>query len=103
MTDPCRHRDDAGPWVLGALGEPDAGAFAAHLDACADCRREVADLQVVADILPMAAPQVLPPPELNGRIMGVTGAEAQLLRAAPPQADRPAATDRSARLGRALT
>jgi anti-sigma-K factor RskA len=91
MTDDCRHRDDAGPWVLGALDEEDARAFALHLESCPSCRREVAELQVVADVLPMAAPQVVPPPSLKGAIMAVVESEAQLLRAAGPEADRPPA------------
>ena len=40
---------------------------------------EVAELQVVADVLPMAAPQLVPPPALKSRIMerrGVRGAAA---------------------------
>jgi anti-sigma-K factor RskA len=91
----CRFRDDAGPWVLGALAEPEAATFAAHLEDCDACRREVAELQVVADVLPMAAPQVVPPPALKGRIMAVVDAEAQLLAAAGPEADRAArAADR---------
>jgi anti-sigma-K factor RskA len=95
QDDDCRFRDDAGPWVLGALDEADAAAFAAHLEACAGCRREVAELQVVADVLPMAAPQVVPPPELKGRIMSVVNAEAELLAATGPEADRvPAKRDR---------
>jgi anti-sigma-K factor RskA len=88
--DNCQHRDDAGPWVLGALGEPDATAFGEHLTVCDACAREVAELKVVADVLPMAAPQVLPPPELRDRLMATVNAEAELLRAAGPQADRPA-------------
>ena len=91
MIDDCRHRDDAGPWVLGALAEEDARAFAEHLESCPICRLEVAELQVVADVLPMAAPQLVPPPALKSRIMGVVESEAQLLRAAGPEADRPAA------------
>ena len=92
MTDDCLHRDDAGPWVLGALAEEDAGTFADHLEGCATCRAEVADLQMVADVLPMAAPQVMPPPALKSRIMAVVESEAQLLRAAGPEADRPSAS-----------
>jgi anti-sigma-K factor RskA len=88
MTDDCPHRDDAGPWVLGALAEGDAMRFALHLETCTHCRVEVAELQVVADVLPMAAPQVVPPPELKSRIMSVVNAEAELLRAAGPEADR---------------
>jgi anti-sigma-K factor RskA len=89
MTDDCRHRDDAGPWVLAALDDEDARAFAEHLESCPICRLEVAELQVVADVLPMAAPQLVPPPALKSRIMGVVESEAQLLRAAGPEADRP--------------
>jgi anti-sigma-K factor RskA len=91
MTDDCRHRDDAGPWVLGALDDEDARAFAVHLESCPICRLEVAELQVVADVLPMAAPQLVPPPALKSRIMEVVESEAQLLRAAGPEADRPPA------------
>jgi anti-sigma-K factor RskA len=83
----CAHRDDAGPWVLGALDEREAGAFAAHLEQCRACRHEVAELQGVADVLPMAAPQVIPPPELKARVMAVVESEAELLRAAGPEAD----------------
>jgi anti-sigma-K factor RskA len=86
--DDCRFRDDAGSWVLDALDEPDAAAFAAHLGGCPECRREVADLQVVADVLPMAAPQAVPPPALKRRIMAVVDAEAELLAATGPEADR---------------
>jgi anti-sigma-K factor RskA len=91
MSDDCRHRDDAGPWVLGALDEQDARAFVEHLESCPICRLEVAELQVVADVLPMAAPQLVPPPALKSRIMSVVESEAQLLRAAGPEADRPPA------------
>jgi anti-sigma-K factor RskA len=84
----CPRHDDAGPWVLGALAAEDAAAFATHLEGCDTCQADVAALQGVAGVLPMAAPQVTPPPELKSRIMSVVGAEAQLLRAAAPEADR---------------
>jgi anti-sigma-K factor RskA len=84
----CPHRDDAGPWVLGALAEDDARAFGAHLEGCAVCRGEVDALQPVADVLPMAAPQEVPPLELKGRIMAIVESEAALLAAAGPEADR---------------
>jgi anti-sigma-K factor RskA len=102
MTGECTHRDDAGPWVLGALDEDDARAFVVHLEACRPCRDEVAELQMVADVLPMAAPQVVPPPELKSRIMQIVESEAQLLRAAGPEADRvpaPVADKRARRFG----
>jgi anti-sigma-K factor RskA len=100
MTGSCPHRDDAGPWVLDALAQDDARAFATHLEGCDACRAEVAALQPVADVLPMAAPQAVPPPELKDRIMAVVESEAALLRAAGPEADRPPApAPRRARLG----
>jgi anti-sigma-K factor RskA len=72
----CEHRDDAGAWVLGALPDEEHARFAAHLPGCEACRREVAELQMVADTLPLAAQQVAPPPELKERIMSVVQAEA---------------------------
>jgi hypothetical protein len=83
----CAHRDDAGPWVLGALPDDEHARFAAHLPGCEICRREVAQLQMVADTLPLAAPQMAPPPELKERIMAAVRAEAAVLAAAGPQAD----------------
>lgn len=96
MSRDCPHRDSVGPWVLGALDEDEQTSFSAHLEGCAECRADVAELQVVADVLPMAAPQVVPPPALKGRIMAVVQSEADLLRAAGPEADRvrPAKADR---------
>jgi anti-sigma factor RsiW len=82
----CEHRDDAGAWVLGALPDDERERFAAHLPGCEICRREVAELQMVADTLPLAAPQVAPPPELKERIMAAVRAEAAVLEAAGPAA-----------------
>jgi anti-sigma factor RsiW len=87
----CEHRDDVGAWVLGALPDDAHERFAAHLVGCEACRREVAELQMVADTLPLAAPQVAPPPELKERIMAAVRAEAAVLEAAGPEADLPPA------------
>jgi len=83
----CEHRDDAGAWVLGALSDDERERFAAHLPGCEVCMREVAELQMVADTLPLAAPQIAPPPELKERIMSVVRAEAAVMQAAGPAAD----------------
>ena len=83
----CEHRDDVGAWVLGALPDDERERFAAHLAGCEICAREVAELQMVADTLPLAAPQVAPPPELKERIMSAVRAEAAVLEAAGPEAD----------------
>jgi anti-sigma factor RsiW len=84
----CDHSESVGAYVLEALGEPAASEFTAHLHTCEACTREVAELQVVADNLPLAAPQVAPSRALKDRIMSVVESEAQLLRAAGAGADR---------------
>src|SRR3954463_8251756 len=97
----CEHRDDVGAWVLGALPGDEHERFAAHLPGCHACRRDVAELQMVAATLPLAAPQVAPPPELKERIMATVRAEAAVLEAAGPEADvEPGAGGPGARRGR---
>jgi anti-sigma-K factor RskA len=78
----CAHRDDVGSYVLRALPDDEHERFEAHLATCEECRRDVAELQVAADTLPLAAVQVGPPPELRDRIMAVVRSEAELLTAA---------------------
>ena len=85
----CAHRDDVGSYVLRALPDDEHERFEAHLATCEDCRREVAELQVAADTLPLAAVQVAPPPELRDRIMAIVRSEAELLNAAEARADEP--------------
>jgi anti-sigma-K factor RskA len=87
----CTHRDDAGSYVLRALPDDEHERFEAHLATCEGCRREVADLQMAADTLPLAAVQVRPPPELRDRIMAVVRSEAELLNAAGARTDEPGA------------
>jgi anti-sigma-K factor RskA len=69
---------NAAPYVLGALTEEEHVAFVAHLQSCAICRDEVSALEVVADALPAAAPQVLAPVELKDRVMATVRQEASL-------------------------
>jgi anti-sigma-K factor RskA len=85
----CEHGIDTAAWVLGALDERAAAAFAEHLRTCADCQAEVARLRAPADAMALATEQVAPPPALRDRIMRTVESEAQLLRAAGPEADRP--------------
>jgi len=93
----CEHTDDAGAWVLGALPEDEERRFSDHLAECEICRREVTELQMVVDTLPLAAVQVAPPPRLKERLMAAVQAEADVLAAAGPEADvaatRPAEAD----------
>ncbi len=68
---------NAAPYVLGALTEQEHEAFRGHLQSCAVCREEVAALQLVADALPAAAPQLSAPPELKRRVMSSVRADAR--------------------------
>ena len=97
MTGHADWADSAGAYVLGALPPDELEGFRAHMAGCEACRREVAELQVAADALPIAVQQLAPPPALKGRIMAVVGSEAELLAAAGAGADRAPAPARRAR------
>ncbi|MDP9384766.1 MAG: zf-HC2 domain-containing protein, partial [Actinomycetota bacterium] len=84
-----RWADDLGAYLLEALPDGERQGFEAHLEACERCREELAELSVAADALPASVEQFSPPPELRDRIMAVVNAEAELLAAAGPGADRP--------------
>ncbi len=68
--------DDAAAYVLGALTEEEHERFTVHLEGCSDCCEEVARLQVAADALPLAAPQMTAPPGLKRRVMVAVGGAA---------------------------
>jgi anti-sigma factor RsiW len=74
---PCPRAIDTGAYVLGALEPEEHEAFAEHLRTCDLCRREVEELRVAAEALPLTAEPVDPPPELRDRIMEVVRAEAR--------------------------
>ncbi len=85
----CERGADAGAYVLGALDEHELEPYREHLAACAACREEVAQLQVLADSLAVAVPRVQTPAEVRARLMSVVHGEAELLRASGHEADRP--------------
>lgn len=86
--------DDVGAYLLGALSPAEREAFEAEMERSPELRAEVEDLRFAAEALPASPIQLSPPPELKDRIMAVVNAEAELLRAAGPQADRPPAPRR---------
>jgi hypothetical protein len=88
MSDHEHWADAAGAYLLEALEDNEKAGYEAHLAGCARCRDEVEFLRVASDALPMMADQHAAPPELRDRIMAVVVTEAQLLRAAGPEADR---------------
>jgi anti-sigma factor RsiW len=87
---PCEQIYDASAYVLGALEETEVDAFRGHLAGCAACRDEVLHLQPVADSLAVGVPFEHAPGGLRARLMAVVHGEAELLRAAGQDADRPA-------------
>jgi predicted anti-sigma-YlaC factor YlaD len=77
MFDPCRDmRAALGAAALGGIDAADDVALRAHLDGCAQCRAELAELSSVARALPLADPAALarpnvePPRELGERVLG---------------------------------
>lgn len=93
----CDRGIDAGAYVLHALEDDELRTYREHLSTCEACRHEVEDLQGVVDTLPMTTTQYDAPAALKSRIMRTVEAEAQLLRAAGADADRPVAAPRRAR------
>jgi anti-sigma-K factor RskA len=93
--DDDRLRDDAAAWVLGALDESEAAAFARRLERSRAARDEVDELREAADALSYAVEPVGPPPELRDRIMAIVESEAEVLRAAGARADRVAEAPRT--------
>lgn len=89
MSDRCQHTDTVAAYLLGALADAERTEFEAHLTGCASCREGVAELRLVADVLPLAVPPVPAPPQLRERILDTVRAEAELLHAAGSSADRP--------------
>lgn len=98
MTEPgpdhARWADAVGAYLLEALPDDERRDFERHLSRCPVCRRDVDELRVAADALPMSVQPLAPSPMLKERIMDVVRAEA-----APAPAPAPA---RSARRRRRL-
>lgn len=84
---------NAAPYVLGALTEQESRDFVRHLESCVVCREEVADLQMVADVLPAVAPQLKSPRQLRAKVLASARAEPDAEPAA--LADLPARTRRA--------
>jgi anti-sigma-K factor RskA len=89
MSDHARWADSVGAYVLGALEADECKGFEAHVAECEICSRDIAELRVAADALPVSVPIVSPPPALKDRIMAIVESEAELLAATGRRADEP--------------
>jgi hypothetical protein len=56
-------------WALGALDPGDAASFEEHLRSCEQCQEQAAEFAPVACSLPLAAPAVEPPPDLELKVV----------------------------------
>jgi anti-sigma-K factor RskA len=80
----CRQwREQLGAMALGHLSPGEVTAVRAHLDGCAACRTELAALQQVARLLPLADVESLdaepaPPSDLGDRVVTVVRHEREL-------------------------
>ncbi len=77
-------REQLGSYALGQLGDVESGAIGAHLDGCADCRAELAEIAPLAGDLRLVDTSRLtglptPPPELGGQILAAVSAEKKLV------------------------
>ncbi|HST56793.1 MAG TPA: anti-sigma factor [Solirubrobacteraceae bacterium] len=84
----CEQSANAAVYVLGALEVHELEPYRAHLADCAVCRREVSQLQAVADSLQSGVPRLEASDDLRVRLMGTVFGEAELLKAAGHEADR---------------
>ncbi|HXP36858.1 MAG TPA: anti-sigma factor [Solirubrobacteraceae bacterium] len=90
----CARLADAAAYALGALEQDELAPYREHLEDCAQCRAEVAELQGVVDELPKSVPAASAPAALRGRILANVRAEAVLLNAAGHTADEPSKSSR---------
>ncbi len=73
----CERLEDCAAYVLGALEAPEVQVLRAHLAECPACRAEVAQLQLVADLLAIGVPRAAVPESLHARVVGPAHAEAE--------------------------
>ena len=81
-TEGCREwRESLGAYALGQLSEDERAGLDAHLEGCSECRTELAELESVARVMPLADPErfaepaLPPPPGLGERIEATIAGE----------------------------
>jgi anti-sigma-K factor RskA len=89
MSDPASPHLEVAAYVLGKLEADEAAAFEEHLAGCADCRRQLAELRGLPELLATAAPDTPVPDALRARTLAAVRQAAA--RAEPPPAAEAAA------------
>ena len=80
-TEDCREwRDSLGAYALGQLAAGERAGLDAHLGGCPECRAELAELESVARVMPLADPDrfaepAQPPADLGARIEATIASE----------------------------
>lgn len=69
MIDHQEFREQLASYALGALEEPERTALEKHLDACADCRRELREQTQVLVRLAEGLPEASPRPALRATVL----------------------------------
>jgi anti-sigma-K factor RskA len=82
-------QDSTGLYALGALPADERALFEAHVSTCDECRRDVRAFREVVNVLPLALPQIDPPPALRGRVLAAAGGDRRHAVAAPATRVRP--------------
>lgn len=86
-------REQLGAYALGGLPGDARARLRAHLDGCAACRAELAEIAPLADALRTVDPDALselpvPPPDLGDRIIGRIDEERAVVHARARRAER---------------
>ena len=68
----------SGAYVLDAITPEEREAADAHLAQCPHCTQLVKEMRSAVDFLPLAVPQVAPPPQLKGRILAAVQVAANM-------------------------
>jgi Anti-sigma-K factor rskA/Putative zinc-finger len=76
-------------YALSAVPDDERTEIEAHLERCPVCRAELDELSAVTSALAEGVPAFPAPAPLRDRLMTTVRAEAELLQAAGPEADRP--------------
>ncbi len=84
----CDRSRDGAAYALRALEDREAESLRSHLEDCAHCRAELAEVRPVVDLLAASSPAVAAPGSLRDRVLAVVHSEAELLNAAGQSADR---------------